>query len=171
MMKNKIFAILISLSLVIFYGCASPTGGSDPAGPNTPTAPESQNDPNSQQDPGSSTDPNSQQNPGSSTDPESQNDPENPPAPVPPEPEKTAGITITVQPGSDFAVSKSENSGTVTLTCESGYSDFKWYVDGSSEVVSETESYSFTPQKGVTMVYVKAKKAGAEYSATYYVSK
>lgn len=119
MMKNKIFAILISLSLVIFYGCASPAGGSLA----------------------------------------SQN------------PEGMASITITVQDGNDFTVTKSENSGTVTLTCESGYSDFKWYVDGSSEVVSEAESYSFSPVKGVSIVFVKAKKNGAVYSATFYVSK
>lgn len=53
---------------------------------------------------------------------------------------------------------KTESNGIVTLTAAEGYSDYKWYLDASSAVVSEKATYSFTPSEGYTMVFVTAKK-------------
>lgn len=70
---------------------------------------------------------------------------------------------------SDFPM-KTESNGIVTLTAAEGYSDYKWYLDASSAVVSEKATYSFTPSEGYTMVFVTAKKNGVTYSAIYYIS-
>lgn len=162
MKKNKILVLLISLSLVFFYSCKHPSGTDLP---DDPSAPESPADPTNPGDP---------DNPGNPTDPA---DPENPGDPADPaEPEKlpdpeTGTITITAQEGNDFSITKSESNGKIKLTADKDYSDYKWYVDADSTVVSETNTYEFTPSAGCTMIFVTAKKDGAEYSATYYIFK
>ncbi|MBQ0003826.1 MAG: chitobiase/beta-hexosaminidase C-terminal domain-containing protein [Treponema sp.] len=83
----------------------------------------------------------------------------------------SGSIKITVQEGNDFAVTKTENNESVTLTAEDGYSDIKWYLDGSMNAVSNESAYTFTPSQDVTMVYVTAKKDGVQYSATIHISK
>ena len=186
MKKNKILVLLLSLSLVFFYSCKHPSGTdlpNDPSAPESPADPETPGDPENPGDPtnptdpenpGDPTDPADPENPGDPTDPA---DPENPGDPEDPaEPEKlpdpeTGVITITAQEGNDFVITESESDGKVVLTADKGYSDYKWYVDADSTVVSETDTYEFTPSAGCTMVFVTAKKDGAEYSATYYIFK
>lgn len=150
MKKNRILVLLISLSLVFFYSCKHPSGTDLP---DDPSAPESPADPTNPGDP---------DNPGDPTDPA---DPEKLPDP------ETGTITITAQEGNDFSITESESNGKITLTADKGYSDYKWYVDADSTVVSETNTYEFTPSAGCTMVFVTAKKDGVEYSATYYIFK
>ena len=120
MKKNKILVLLLTLSLVFFYGCKHHSDSGDS---------------------------------------------KKKPAP------ETGAITITAQEGNDFSITESESDGKVVLTADKGYSDYKWYVDADSTVVSETDTYEFTPSAGCTMVFVTAKKDGAEYSATYYIFK
>ncbi|MBQ0002203.1 MAG: hypothetical protein KBT21_01565 [Treponema sp.] len=94
------------------------------------------------------------------------------PAPIlPPSLEKKNKITVTVQEGSDIAITKSENGEAVTLTAEEGYSDFNWYLDAEQKAVAEESSYTFVPSKGVTMIFLTAKKDGVKCSATYYIKK
>lgn len=97
--------------------------------------------------------------------PSGSDDPESPSAP------ETGAITITAKEGNDFSITESESNGKVVLTAAKGYSDYKWYVDADFTVVSETDTYEFTPSEGCTMVFVTARKDGVEYSATYYVFK
>lgn len=158
MKKNKILVLLLSLSLVFFYGCPHPNG-SDLPDPDSPSAPESPADPTNPGDPAAPEDP------ADSGDPADPSDPEKLPAP------ETGAITITAKEGSDFVITKSESNGKVVLTADKGYSNYKWYVDADFTVVSETDTYEFTPSEGCTMVFVTARKDGVEYSATYYVFK
>lgn len=103
--------------------------------------------------------------------PSGSDDPESPSAPETPATPETGAITITAKEGNDFSVTESESDDKVVLTAAKGYSDYKWYVDADFTVVSETDTYEFTPSEGCTMVFVTARKDGVEYSATYYVFK
>lgn len=80
-------------------------------------------------------------------------------------------VTITQQSGSDITITKTESGENVTLTAETGYSDYKWYKDGVLVSGVTTNVYTFNPFPGITMVYLTARKDSILYSSTIYISK
>lgn len=163
MKKNKILILTMSLALLFFYGCAN-SSGPDTSYSSSPSSSADSSTPEKQSDSADTSNPEKKPDSTDPSTPEKQPEPEKPSVP------ETGSITITEKEGNDLVINKTESNGIVTLTAAEGYSDYKWYLDASSAVVSENATYSFTPSEGYTMVFVTAKKNGVTYSATYYIS-